>query len=231
MISLVELMNTKYVCNALAVRLDEALHTVPDGSTVDVGRVKFGPGAYVVITNHMKRLNFVNTGDKTLNNILQEQHKDLNGVQEPTLELPEISSFEDIVSYVKSLPSGLPYYKWELSLNRDVLNTIVACIIARPDLVFDISNMYVEVFKTLQVLGCPKSKNLVYVSVLNRNYVQPTQPEGTYISAPIQFGMSSPIDLENPDESHMFYRVVCGLRDYYKEEEYESFVDAVKKII
>ena len=231
MVSLVEIMNTKYVCNALAVRLEEALRELPDNETVDVGRVKFGPGAYLVITANMSRLNFVNSGDKKLNDILLKTQQDVRGIKEPNLELPVVSSFEDIVDYVKNLPEGLPYYKWGFDSSRDVANTIVACVIARPDLMFDISNYYIEVFRVLQILGCPKSKNLIYVETLDRTHVHPKPPSGNYVSAPIQFGMSSPIDLENPDPSHMFYNVVCNLREYYKEEPYESFVDAIKKIM
>lgn len=231
MVSLVEIMNTKYVCNALSHRLDEVLQELPDGEVVDVGRVKFGPGAFVIVTNHMKRLDFVNSGDKKLNGILQTRQKDLRDIKEPNLDIPQITSYEDIVQYVKNLPEGLPYYKWDISTSRDVSNLVIACVIARPDLLFDISNRYIETFKALQVLGCPKSKNLVYVETVDRNYLHSSPPSGSYISAPIQFGMSTPIDLENPDPSHMFYDVVCNLRDYYKDEEYESFVDAINKIM
>ena len=231
MVFLTELMNTRYICNALSLRLRETLEKLPEGETVNVNRVKFGPGAYVTLVGFMGKLNFVNSGDEKLNKILQDKQAEVRNYRKPNMPIPVIKSFEDILSFVNSVPNNLPYLKWEFDTSRDVSVAIIALILARPDLTIDISNRYVEIFEMLRSLGCPKPKHPIYVSIINRNYIQPKVPNGNYTYAPVEFGMGPAIDLVHPDPNHMFYKVVCNIRKLYEEPEYESFVDAVNKLM
>ena len=228
---LTELMGTRYIINALSDKLNTALTGLSDGETVDVCRAKFGPGAYTIVTQHMKRLNFINSADDKLNKILKVKQSEIRGKYESNLPVPEVSNWEEIVDYVYSLPQDLRYYKWDVSVSRDATVAIIAVCLVHVNKVIDLSNRYIDVFSVLKLLGCPSSKKMVYVGFSNPNYVQYEIPNDNYLAIPSEFGMTAPIDLRNPDPNHPFYNVVLNMQNLYKEEEYESFVEAANRIL
>ena len=230
MVFLTEVMDTRYLCNALSGRLNKALTALPDGEVVDVNRIKFGPAAYSVVMCHMNRLEFINSGDAELNEILKSCTDSLRNESPVNMELPEIASYEDIVSFVKNIPEGLPYYKFPQSTNINVQYAIIALVLARTDVTIDISNRYLETFSVLKSLGCPETNASYYVSVDNSNYLLYKQPPGKSVSAPCIFGLGAPIDLENPDPKHLFYKIIVNMKSNYEKQEYCSFIQAAKKL-
>lgn len=230
MLFLTEILDTKYVYSAMAGRLDKALQNIPDGETIDVNRVKFGPSAFTIIIQHMLRLNFVNSGDKKLDKILRDMQEAERNDREVNVELPEINSYEDIVTFVKNIPAGLKYYKFKFDTAVKAQHAIIALILARPDLEIDITNRYLETFSVLDSLGAPKGGARFYVRTVNPKYLLNAQPTGKSVSAPLRFGLDKPIDLENPDPSHYFYKVIKSMQKAYEEPVYVSFIEAAKNL-
>ena len=227
---LTDIIGTRYAYSALSMYIDKKLREVPDGETVDVTRVKFGPGAFAVIINHMQRLDFVNSGDKALDKIIKDIQSTERDTREPNVELPKIESYEDIVAFVKNIPEGLKYYKFKIDVSVKAQHAIIALILARPDLEIDISNRYIETFAVLDGLGAPRGGARFYVKTDSPKYLLNSQPNGNSVSAPMQFGLEKPIDLENPDPNHFFYKVVKNMQKAYEEPVYTSFVEVAKNL-
>ena len=231
MVFLTELMGTRYVINALSDRLSAALEALSDGETVDLSRAKLGPGAYNIIVGHMKRLNFVNSSDEELDSILQERQRKIRSVLPVNMESPTIETWDDLIDYVYSLPADYKYYKWKPSTSRNVNFAIIAAALVHTRKVVDFSNNYQDIFVLLNWLGCPKSHTPVYLNKDNPNYVSTKVPNGDYLEIPAEFGFGAPIDLRNPDPTHIFYNVIMKMKSCYEEEKYESFVDAAKRLL
>lgn len=227
---LTDILGTRYAYSALSMYINKKLTEIPDGETIDVTRVKFGPGAFAIVINHMQRLNFINSGDKELDKTLKEIQAAERDNRDPNVELPVINSYEDIVAFVKNIPEGLKYYKFKVDVSVKAQHAIIALVLARPDLEIDISNRYIETFAVLDGLGAPKGGARFYVQMDSPRYLQNTQPNGNSVSAPMRFGLDKPIDLENPDPNHFFYKVIKNMQKAYEEPVYVSFVEAAKNL-
>lgn len=67
---LIEELKTKYAINTLSGELSEILAKAQDGEEIDIAGIKFGPKCSELINRQCSRLNFVNTEDAKLNEIL-----------------------------------------------------------------------------------------------------------------------------------------------------------------
>lgn len=222
-VSLVDIMGTRYLANFLDYDLTKALEKLADGTTVDVSKVKFGPASFTAVMQHMNRLNFINSEDSELDSILQSMQRDTRAKLTPNMKLPVVLNWDDLLTYVKEFPLDKEYYMWDITVDRNAVFAIIAVILSYPQLRFDISNMYYQIFSLLEGLGAPTEPSPVHVSSIRPTVLTTEIKAGAYATVSAQFLCSPAIDLENPGK-HLFAKVIYKMREKLDKPPYDSFV-------
>lgn len=227
-INLVNKVGSRYLANFLSYQIGQILEEIPDNTIVDLAGAKFGPEAFMMVSRYMRRLTFIDSENEELNAILKGLQSDVKGIYEPNMEVPVISTWDDIREYVKNFPHGKKYYKWPITTNRNAKYAMIAAMLSYPQYMFDISNMYVDIFQILMNLGAPTKPNPIHVNSDKPMYLTTEMTTGNYYSVSAIFLCPVPIDLDNP-ENHFFGKVIVNMQKDLQEIPYVSFVEVARE--
>ena len=133
-----DLMGTKYIINTLDYRLQPILEQLKDCSDdVDLCYCRFGPKCASMIEKYYGKINFINTEDSELNQLLQKNREIATTEKEeyPELRISDLV-VEDYFQAIKDVPAGK--YKIVLNVLYPIERHIARLLLMqRPDIEFD----------------------------------------------------------------------------------------------
>lgn len=147
MVLLSEVIGTKYIINKINKRLRLTLDSLVDkDDDVDLAGCKFGPECAVILSKYYDRINFRNTEDKELDDMLQYNR---NLILHPEEEWQELD-FDKVVrkeTWFEDIPK-IPTGKYLIKINTaDIVQEclLILMIMARPDIEYDLSNCMADI--------------------------------------------------------------------------------------
>lgn len=144
-----DLMETRYIIDALAMRFRRSLDTaLSEGSDVDLAECRFGPLCSSILNEYYGKLRFINSEDSYLNDLLANNvaYKTEPIEEYETLTLRGITEIDTYMQLVKDLPQGARY-KVDCSLSSLADKaTLVLLLMTRPDLELDIRQCASDIY-------------------------------------------------------------------------------------
>lgn len=141
MVVLKELLGTAYPVNNLDFKVREALEKIPEGETVNLCGLRFGPQAAKELEPFYGKLIFTNSEFSEWDNILK-YNRDiaLNPEREfPTLDFSSIVNIDNFVSSIPKIPAGDYLVKVDTSSIVDEC-LLILTMMMRPDINYDLSD-------------------------------------------------------------------------------------------
>lgn len=169
-----ERMNTRYITNSLEYMFRKVLEDVASvHGTLDVALCKFGPNCSYMMREFYGRINFINSANKELNDLLQNNMKAWSELQ--TLEewrewnFSGIDTFNDVKDLCLSIPVGTKLKVPRLSKSSQIA-ACVFLIMTRPDLNIDTVNCSMDIYTFVRDAWVMKRQP-------HDKYIQFLQPE------------------------------------------------------
>ena len=184
-----DILETKYITNAMARKFDAALTNLyKPGDVVDLAGCKFGPEAAVIISQKYPYVDFRNSEDEELDKILKNNTRIKRSVAvEPyeKVDFTKIKNYQDLLELSKTIPQGA---KIEPVVSGDVpkpLAALILLMLTRTDIEYDI--YYVGSF-----IGEYICDEWRFIAEDHDTYIEFTQP-GFRILEVDEYGCIGPI--------------------------------------
>lgn len=144
-----DMMETRYIINALAGRFRNCLNiAIDNGNIVDLAECKFGPECAYILNEYYSKLQFCNSTDAYLDSILKNNmaYRTEQIEEYEPLQFKDVRSIEYYLTLAKELPNG-GKYKVECSLDSMTSKSaLILLIMTRPDLELDIRQCASDVY-------------------------------------------------------------------------------------
>ena len=211
MYNIVELVGTRYIYSGLNNKVEGVLEHLKDGSVVDLTGAKFGPACASTIVRHQSRLNFVSSDPKE-SDILQSNAEAIKAKSMyPEIEVPQITSFEDIIDFIGSVHTNVTLPS---TTDSRVLGAYILLLMAKPEHTYNITRVAPEISNILQGYYIPLETMDCYYC--GYGYVSEEPIPNSY-RIPKDLG-SVKFDINNPDLKHPLSLAVYFVRNIFEEE-------------
>lgn len=148
-LKLCELLNTKYIINGLNGILDTTLSNyVGKQVCIDLAYCRFGPESAVILNKYYKSVDFINTEDEKLNELLQHNINTCRNIPDEyeLLVIKNTDSINKFHELFNDLPKNSKY-KVECGLGSMKDKAIlIMLVLARPDIEFDIRQCASDIY-------------------------------------------------------------------------------------
>lgn len=242
-----DIMETKYIINALYKRFTDVMeYAVENKVVIDLADCKFGPICAGKLRSYYDKVDFINSTDKVLDNILKHNMesvrlKDDEGEYIEFLfnKNDEDVILDEVIVLINQLPRNLKF-KVNISLvNIKQRAALILLILARPDLEFDIRQCSDDIYRLVRDtwLNNPyRANHNSYLELRGKDTVQvDKQEDGKFhidnekydelrlvenrLVIPVEFGSSQIVKLDGSGVPDEWSNTVETLLDLLEREE------------
>lgn len=213
-------LHTRYVINALFVRLQNKLNEFDGTDTiVDLSGCRFGPRCVEELNKHYGKITFINSTEPELDALLKSNTETITAVHEdwPELDIATLAT-DDFIDNIKNIKAG--QYKPKFSTSDSVaLNIVRLILLSRPDVDLDLSECMGSVTSLIVQLVAQSEFNnydkMIEIKVPNARVVNTDAGHSKdCIYLPYSVGTEKVIDLDKMEFKSQYEDVFNNIMDY-----------------
>ncbi len=207
MVILKDQMQTYCFHNGYYDELKKVISSLSEGTIIVLAGCNFTASAFTAIRELSNKYSFINSQDDEKNAILSEMKDTKIGT---LLEVPNLSSYKEMVEWVNSLQSPMYYADSGLYYSRQTQALLLA-IANRTELEFDVSTRYTDITVFLEK-HCSAMLDKTQCYFTDGYCIYPDNDHSGIIGRiPAILGVKS-ISLENPEEDNPLFELIVAIK-------------------